>query len=54
MVTGMWTINSDRTNIGSPIPLHYYGFSATLDYSGFDLNIQLQGVPAAQYERVLC
>jgi TonB-dependent starch-binding outer membrane protein SusC len=34
----------DRTNLGSPIPVHNYGLSILLDYKGFDFNVNLQGI----------
>ena len=35
---------SDRTFLGSTIPKYNYGFSAGLDYKGFDFSFLLQGV----------
>ena len=34
----------DRTMIGNSIPKHIYGFSIDLNYKGFDLNADFQGV----------
>ncbi|MDP4282450.1 MAG: TonB-dependent receptor [Bacteroidota bacterium] len=34
---------NDRTYIGSPIPKFIFGFNINLEYSGFDLSINVQG-----------
>ncbi|MGB4414389.1 MAG: TonB-dependent receptor [Paludibacter sp.] len=44
-MTGDNKINSeDRTKIGNPTPDFTYGFSGTLNYKGFDLVVDFQGV----------
>lgn len=35
---------SDRTNIGNPFPRLTYGFNASLDWKGFDLQLFFQGI----------
>ncbi|MDR0419712.1 MAG: TonB-dependent receptor, partial [Prevotellaceae bacterium] len=41
---GQITWENDRTEIGSPIPKHYFGLNYTMGYKGFDLNLYLQGI----------
>jgi hypothetical protein len=36
--------DKDRTKTGSPIPTGYYGLFTTIEYKGFDLNAQFQGI----------
>jgi TonB-dependent starch-binding outer membrane protein SusC len=36
--------NDDRTMIGNPIPKHYFGFSFNIEFKGFDMNANFQGV----------
>jgi TonB-linked SusC/RagA family outer membrane protein len=36
--------NDDRTKIGSPHPVHFFGLNLNLDYKGFDFNVFLQGI----------
>jgi TonB-dependent starch-binding outer membrane protein SusC len=36
--------DTDRTNIGNPIPKHTFGFSIDLEFKGFDLNAFFQGI----------
>src|SRR5690554_744087 len=36
--------DDDRTMIGNPIPKHFYGLSFSLQYGGFDINGNFQGV----------
>jgi len=40
--------SNDRTNIGSSIPKYFYGITASLNYSGFDVSLLLQGVGKVQ------
>ncbi|HZK62781.1 MAG TPA: TonB-dependent receptor [Puia sp.] len=40
--------DKDRTSIGSPIPRHYFGFSLSLEYGGFDFNALLQGIAGSK------
>ena len=43
--------DSDRVVIGNPTPKFIYGFSLGLNYKGFDLGIDLQGVSGNQIFR---
>lgn len=39
---------NDQTYIGKTIPGYYYGFTATVDFKGFDLSIFFQGIGDVQ------
>ncbi|MDR2146912.1 MAG: TonB-dependent receptor [Tannerella sp.] len=36
--------DNDRTEIGSPIPVHNFGLNLNLSYQGFDFGMQMQGI----------
>lgn len=51
-IDGNDTINDlDRTRIGNPTPDFTYGFSATLNYKGFDLGLDVGGVSGNEIYR---